>query len=83
LKRIVRAIQKNGVSMWNYKQVLPRIFDVISGAFNVVEDLTDEVERINKNIEIVNKRIDTLHIGINQAFDRMDENKLTKVVSKK
>ena len=50
LKRIVRAIQKNGVSMWNYKAVIPQIFDVISGAFGVLEDLADEVDSLNTRV---------------------------------
>jgi len=97
LKRIVRTIQKNGMSMWNYKQVLPRIFDVISGAFGVLEDLADKASATNerlktmeknnvelgRSIEFLVKKVDSVERGIDQAFDRMDDNKLDKVKSKK
>ena len=96
LKRVVRTIQRNGVSMWNYKQVLPQIFEVISGAFDVVEDLADKVQanhkvlsqkdfEIGRSIEFLTKKIDALVLqnGVNEAYDRMDDNKLTKVASKK
>lgn len=46
-----RRIKRAGVSMWNYKEVLPRIFDVVDGAFVAMKEVVLKLEELEAKLE--------------------------------
>lgn len=44
LRRKVAQVKRSGVSMWNYKEVLPTVFSIIDGSFEVIEELAKKLK---------------------------------------
>lgn len=40
----IQKIKENGISMWNYKSVIPKIFDTVDGAFVVIKEIIKKLE---------------------------------------
>lgn len=53
-----RRIKRAGVSMWNYKEVLPKIFDVVDGAFVVMKENVAKQAELETRIEELEKKND-------------------------
>lgn len=43
LKRTVYRMKKEGVSMWNYKEKIPKMFDVVDGSFEIMEQVIEQL----------------------------------------
>lgn len=50
-----RRIKRAGVSMWNYKEVLPKIFDVVDGAFVAMKEVVLKMEELEVKLEKKNE----------------------------
>jgi hypothetical protein len=48
LQKSVQKIKRSGVNMWNYKEVLPKIFDIIDGAFVVLTEIAKKQGEMEK-----------------------------------
>lgn len=55
LHRETRRIKKEGVSVWNAKAVLPKIFDVVDGAFVAMKSLVEKIEELEIKVD---KKVD-------------------------
>ena len=42
LQEGVQALKKNGISVWNYKSVIPKIFDLVDGMFVVMIEMAKQ-----------------------------------------
>ena len=48
LKDAVSRLKANGITMWNYKQAIPQIFDIVDGAFFIMTELIENQKENNK-----------------------------------
>ena len=48
LHKTVYEIKANGVTAWNYKSVLPKIFDVVNESFDVMTDVVKNLDKCSK-----------------------------------
>jgi len=44
----VLKIKADGVSAWNFKSVLPKIFDVVNESFDVMHDVVKNLDQCSK-----------------------------------
>jgi hypothetical protein len=52
--QVVR-IKISGVSIWNAKEVLPKIFDVVEGSFVIMKELVDKLAEFETRLDILEK----------------------------
>ena len=55
LMRRVTAIKREGISMWNYKGAIPKIFDIVDGSFEIINNLAVIVEENKNRIDALEK----------------------------
>lgn len=48
LKDAVARLKANGITMWNYKQAIPQIFDIVDGAFFIMTELIENQKEKTK-----------------------------------
>jgi hypothetical protein len=40
----VALLKRNGISMWNYKKAIPKIFNIVDSSFKVIDKLAIKVQ---------------------------------------
>ena len=48
LHKTVYDIKAHGVTAWNYKSVLPKIFDVVNESFDVMTEVVKNLDECSK-----------------------------------
>lgn len=44
LQNEVKRLKSEGISMWNAKQQIPKVFDIVDGAFEVMVEVVNKLE---------------------------------------
>jgi len=44
----VLKIKADGISAWNFKSVLPKIFDVVNESFDAMQDVVKNLDKCSK-----------------------------------
>ena len=52
LKNAVVKLKQDGISMWNYKQAIPKIFDIVDGAFEVMVEVVRKIDENNQDKKV-------------------------------
>lgn len=52
----VKRIKKAGVTMWNFKEVLPKIFDIVDGSFVAMKEVVDKQGEIETRLDALEKK---------------------------
>ena len=52
----VIRIKKEGVSVWNAKAAIPKIFDVVDGAFVTMKELVDKMAKMEARLDDFEKK---------------------------
>jgi len=41
----VQQLKKNGISVWNYKSVIPKIFDLVDANFLILQEIVNKLDK--------------------------------------
>jgi hypothetical protein len=55
LHKETKRIKSEGVSVWNAKSVIPKIFDVVDGSFVTMKELVDKIGELETRLDVIDK----------------------------
>jgi hypothetical protein len=61
----VAVLKRNGISMWNYKKAIPKIFNIVDSSFTVIDKLAIKVQE-NED-------------GVNELLNDLIQEKIEKI----